>query len=854
MTRTSVRIALCLSLLSWCVAGCSGSDDESLNTHNIGRTDAASLVPDEDAGEDAGEEDGGEGEDASGEGEGDQDAEVADAGDFDAIVSVEVADAGPAPDTTVVTETALCGNGKLDTEEQCDQGADNSDSKPGACRTNCRRARCGDSVVDEGEACDQGAANSDSAADACRSDCRAHRCGDNVVDQGEQCDTGDARSDTAAGACRLTCRSARCGDGVRDTDEGCDDGNTVDTDACRNNCRSARCGDGVVDPDEECDDGNTVNSDSCRDTCRRPICGDRVVDPGEQCDDGNQVNNDGCRSNCRTGCVNDAGCSDNLFCTGVERCVDGLCNPGVGINPDDNIGCTMDVCREDLGRVVHTPNDALCPPPAPTCNAARGTTSTATCDVTRGCVVRSTTTACSDQASACELRGDGSYTLATYTPACEDNMSCGDPAASSRVCAHVPASCNNRVFTSRADATCNPNTETCGNRTPTTDDCRTRDSSSCAADNRTFTRVTGTCSTTGGCGSSPSNSTCSDPADTCTSPTQLTTYTPTCDPASGCGTASASTQTCGANAAVCSDGPNVRAASIVRYQPSCSGSACVAGGVAQQATLCPANAATCSNGASTSYRPTCQSATACVPGGSPTTTPCPIAPTTCGTDNTEKRPALTIYSASCQDGQSCSPTGSSRLEYCALTPITCSGTTETRPGRACANNQCAPTTRDCPTTQYNACANTSTLELRRGTCRNGEGCAYDVLRTSPCAAPTCGQVAGAAVWQRCASTCGVNSDGVTGCNSSCQQCASPMCERAATTGALTGRVCGGCGTDANGVPICRSATDCVTCSNGCNANTNACNLIIVGQLGGVGTLGGVISGAVVAPGAGVVSQ
>ena len=38
--------------------------------------------------------------------------------------------------------------------EQCDDGDENSDLDPDACRNNCRLPICGDSVEDTGEACD----------------------------------------------------------------------------------------------------------------------------------------------------------------------------------------------------------------------------------------------------------------------------------------------------------------------------------------------------------------------------------------------------------------------------------------------------------------------------------------------------------------------------------------------------------------------------------------------------------------------------------------------------------------------------------------------------------------------------
>jgi len=68
-------------------------------------------------------------------------------------------------------------------------------------------ARCGDGKVDGGEECDDGADNSDTESNVCRTDCTAPRCGDNVVDDGEP------------------------------NYEDCDDGNTIDGDDCPANCK-----------------------------------------------------------------------------------------------------------------------------------------------------------------------------------------------------------------------------------------------------------------------------------------------------------------------------------------------------------------------------------------------------------------------------------------------------------------------------------------------------------------------------------------------------------------------------------------------------------------------------------------
>jgi len=89
----------------------------------------------------------------------------------------------------------LCGNGKVEGSEECDNGQNNSDLAPNACRTDCRLPFCGDDVTDNGEECDAGLNNSDQVPDACRRDCRQAHCGDGVVDPGayptEYCEDGN---------------------------------------------------------------------------------------------------------------------------------------------------------------------------------------------------------------------------------------------------------------------------------------------------------------------------------------------------------------------------------------------------------------------------------------------------------------------------------------------------------------------------------------------------------------------------------------------------------------------------------------------------------------------------------------
>ena len=58
-----------------------------------------------------------------------------------------------------------CGDGIQQGAEECDNGTQNSDTQPDACRTDCTSARCGDGALDSGEGCDDGPQNSDVTPD-----------------------------------------------------------------------------------------------------------------------------------------------------------------------------------------------------------------------------------------------------------------------------------------------------------------------------------------------------------------------------------------------------------------------------------------------------------------------------------------------------------------------------------------------------------------------------------------------------------------------------------------------------------------------------------------------------------------
>ncbi len=129
---------------------------------------------------------------------------------------------------------------------------------------------CGDGTVDTGEQCDDG---NTEAKDGCSATCQtevAATCGNGAVDAGEQCDDSNA---TSGDGCSATCQTeaaATCGNGTKDGAEQCDDGNVVAGDGCSATCQiegAVVCGNGQTEAGEECDDGNMAAADGCESDC-----------------------------------------------------------------------------------------------------------------------------------------------------------------------------------------------------------------------------------------------------------------------------------------------------------------------------------------------------------------------------------------------------------------------------------------------------------------------------------------------------------------------------------------------------------------------------------------------------------
>ncbi len=102
-----------------------------------------------------------------------------------------------------------------------------------------REGSCGNGRVDTGEECDDGNADTQ---DACTNTCETASCGDGIEREDLE--------DNEIGF------------------EACDDGNSSNTDSCLTNCQDARCGDNHRwQGEEECDDGNTNDRDGCDRNC-----------------------------------------------------------------------------------------------------------------------------------------------------------------------------------------------------------------------------------------------------------------------------------------------------------------------------------------------------------------------------------------------------------------------------------------------------------------------------------------------------------------------------------------------------------------------------------------------------------
>src|SRR3989339_392453 len=277
---------------------------------------------------------------------------------------------------------ADCGNGILESSEQCDDG--NRISYDG-CSYYCsnetyRSSYCGDGHLFIGkEECDD---KNKISGDRCSSTCEnetydVSMCGDSVLFFGyEECDLGvngiiiDGCNDDCTFA---TYNPSYCGDNVVFIGtENCEDGNFIAGDSCAPNCTNevydykVYCGDNVLFlGKEQCDDGNRISygHDGCsyycyNETYSSSYCGDGVLFPiNESCDDGNRISRDGCSNICKKESYSNSFCGDNILFVGFEYCGDGILTLSFDEECDDANPIPGDGCSNCT---IETYNASMC--------------------------------------------------------------------------------------------------------------------------------------------------------------------------------------------------------------------------------------------------------------------------------------------------------------------------------------------------------------------------------------------------------------------------------------------------------------------------------------------------------------
>lgn len=230
----------------------------------------------------------------------------------------------------ILAPPTVCGNGKKEIGEFCDDGGDNG--KVGSCNKECTEiiqqesSTCGNGKVEAGEKCDHGLRNGQPGY--CDSKCTdvlpqtTSTCGDGKVEGDEVCD--DALRNGQPGYCNSTC-SGELPPGLP--------GGQFDP----------ICGDGKVEGDEVCDDGGQNGQlGQCNNTCDAilPNSTGGGSSSVPECADGKDNDGDGWYD------LDDPGCDSALdddethqAATNIPECADGIDNDGDGKIDGKDGGC-----------------------------------------------------------------------------------------------------------------------------------------------------------------------------------------------------------------------------------------------------------------------------------------------------------------------------------------------------------------------------------------------------------------------------------------------------------------------------------------------------------------------------------
>ncbi|HLK37958.1 MAG TPA: DUF4215 domain-containing protein, partial [Polyangiaceae bacterium] len=271
-----------------------------------------------------------------------------------------------------------------------------------------RPSVCGDGVVETGEDCDLGSAN---GPPPCKSDCTwfcipgtlngdalcapKDSCGGtSSCGPMHTCTTATPLADgTSCGkdagflCVKQVCAPAQCGDGFTTPPEECDLGSSngkgmgcdvnckfdcVSSDPARNCGSTNQCfGAGVCDDTKHACSGGMPKADGtacgtgqiCKGgTCISPNCGDGVVEPGEQCDFGSSNGiGVGCETDCTFSCtLTPDSCITPDLCAGTNACVAFMKGGSLGqhcvVGPPPTAGTACPVGGTCTGQLCVTPN------------------------------------------------------------------------------------------------------------------------------------------------------------------------------------------------------------------------------------------------------------------------------------------------------------------------------------------------------------------------------------------------------------------------------------------------------------------------------------------------------------------
>ena len=213
---------------------------------------------------------------------------------------------------------------------------------------------CGNGINQDGEECDDGADNSDTEPDACREDCKMSWCGDGVLDTRELCDCGLGAS-ASPQYCNTTNATTRYGDGteVRCWSSSCNLAHYCGNEKVEKDGLDGQRG---TADDEVCDDGNRVDGDGCTADCKREVeeefgmkcenfqCVPDSNSTNNLCDDDFDCGHLGCQGISCELVVGGGGntCNDSTTCVPDGKhtiCDDGQC---IEVDGEGDNGCTLE--------------------------------------------------------------------------------------------------------------------------------------------------------------------------------------------------------------------------------------------------------------------------------------------------------------------------------------------------------------------------------------------------------------------------------------------------------------------------------------------------------------------------------